>query len=110
MKRKIISIIVVINIIFVLAENFVVVSKAESVQQSISTDIQNIDESKYPGIKSKIKVIKINVRVTEIYAWYSESEIMQVNIDRIFIFLLLLLSKATVNVAIKSENKYESLQ
>lgn len=58
MKRKIISIIVVINIIFILAENFVVVSKAESVQQSISIDIQNIDESKYPGIKSKINELQ----------------------------------------------------
>ena len=44
MKSKIISIIVVINIILILFRNFVVVSKAESIQQSISEDIENMDE------------------------------------------------------------------
>ena len=57
-KSKFISILLIINIILTLAWNFVNQSRASNVKQTLSTDINAIDESKYPGIKSKITELK----------------------------------------------------
>ena len=57
-KIKFISILIIINIISIITENFSTVSKAADIKQTVSTDINAIDESKYPGIKSKINELK----------------------------------------------------
>ena len=57
-KIKFISILIIINIISITAGNIFTVSKAENIKQTVSTDINAIDDRIYPGIKSKISELK----------------------------------------------------
>ena len=57
-KLKFISILIIINIISIIFGNLFTISEATNVKQSISTDVNAIDESKYPGIKSRINELK----------------------------------------------------
>ena len=57
-KRKIISIIIILTVLIYYSFSILLQHKAFAVTQSVSTDIDNIDESKYPGIKEKIKQLQ----------------------------------------------------
>ena len=57
-KRKIISIIMILTVLIYYSFSILLQHKAFAVTQSVSTDIDNIDESKYPGIKEKIKQLQ----------------------------------------------------
>lgn len=57
-KVRLISILIIINIISTFTGIFQNMSKATDVKQTLSTDINTINESKYPGIKSKINELK----------------------------------------------------
>lgn len=56
-KRKILSIIIIINLIFTTIINLFP-SKVFAVSQEISTEINKIDEKKYPGIKTMIQALQ----------------------------------------------------
>lgn len=56
MKR--ISIILILTIILLILSSVIFQNKIYAVTQSISTDIETLDESKYPGIKEAIKALK----------------------------------------------------
>lgn len=58
MKKKLISIVFLINIFFIIIGVFQNVSSATDVKQTISTDYNSLDDNKYPGIKAKINEIK----------------------------------------------------
>ena len=60
-KRKIISIIMILTVLIYYSFSILLQHKAFAVTQSVSTDIDNIDESKYPGIKEKIKQFEKDV-------------------------------------------------
>ena len=55
---RVISLILVLTIFINISMSFIVKSEIYAVTQSISTDINNINESKYPGIKEKIKQLQ----------------------------------------------------
>ncbi len=60
MKRsqKIISLILILTLIIINLIPLIIENKVYAVSQSISTDIEGIDASKYPGIKEKINQLK----------------------------------------------------
>lgn len=58
LKKMVISIIIIINIISILAGIFANITFATDVNQILSNDINSLDEKKYPGIKSKIDELK----------------------------------------------------
>lgn len=58
LRIKFISIIVIINIISILTGIFVNIVRAADIKQTLSNDINSLDEKKYPGIKSKINELK----------------------------------------------------
>lgn len=55
---KIISIILILTIAINILTSIIIQNKTYAVTQSFSTDIDNINESKYPGIKTKIKQLQ----------------------------------------------------
>ena len=57
-KIKLISVVIIINIISILIGIFAVKSSAYDVKQTLSSDINGINDSKYPGIKSRINELK----------------------------------------------------
>ena len=57
-KIKIISLIVILTIIINILISIIIQNKTYAVTQSFSADIENINESKYPGIKEKIKQLQ----------------------------------------------------
>lgn len=57
-KIKIISLILILTIAINVLTSIIIQNKTYAVTQSLSTDIDNINESKYPGIKTKIKQLQ----------------------------------------------------
>ncbi len=57
-KKKIISTIIILTIIIYYSLSILIQNNVFAVTQVVSTDIENIDESKYPGIKSRIKELQ----------------------------------------------------
>ena len=57
-KIKIISLILILTIAINVLTSIIIQNKTYAVTQSFSTDIDNINESKYPGIKTKIKQLQ----------------------------------------------------
>ena len=58
MKKKIIPIIIIITIIIYNILTIFIQNKVYAVIQGVSTDIENIDDTRYPGIKEKIKQLQ----------------------------------------------------
>ena len=56
--QKIISIVLILTIITSILLSIINQNKSYAVTQSTSTDINSIDDSKYPGIKERIKLLK----------------------------------------------------
>lgn len=57
-KIKIISLILILTISINILTSIIIKNKTYAVTQSFSTDINGINDSKYPGIKSKIKELQ----------------------------------------------------
>ena len=57
-KIKIISVILILTIMLNILMSITIQNKSYAVTQSFSTDIDKIDDSKYPGIKERIKQLK----------------------------------------------------
>lgn len=57
-KIKIISLILILTIVINILTSLIIQNKTYAVTQSFSTDINNINESKYPGIKERIKQLQ----------------------------------------------------
>lgn len=57
-KIKIISLILILTVVINILMSVVIKNKTYAVTQSFSTDIENINESKYPGIKQRIKQLQ----------------------------------------------------
>lgn len=55
---KIISLILILTIVINLLISTIIKNETYAVTQSFSTDIENINDSKYPGIKEKIKLLQ----------------------------------------------------
>ena len=58
MKKKIILIIIILTIIIYNILTIFIQNKVYAVIQGVSTDIENIDDTRYPGIKEKIKQLQ----------------------------------------------------
>lgn len=56
--QRIISIVLILTIITSILMSIINQNKSYAVTQSISTDINSIDDSKYPGIKERIKLLQ----------------------------------------------------
>lgn len=56
--RRIISIVLILTIITSMLISVINQNKSYAVNQSISTDINGINDSKYPGIKDRIKLLQ----------------------------------------------------
>lgn len=56
--QRIISIVLILTIITSILMSIINQNKSYAVTQSISTDINNINDSKYPGIKERIKLLQ----------------------------------------------------
>ena len=57
-KIKIVSLILILTIVINILISIIIQNKTYAVTQSFSTDIENINQSKYPGIKEKIQQLK----------------------------------------------------
>ncbi len=57
-KIKIISVILILTIMLNILMSITIQNKSYAVTQNFSTDIDKIDDSKYPGIKERIKQLK----------------------------------------------------
>ena len=55
---KIMSLILILTMIINILTTIIIQNKSYAATQSVSTDIENIDEEKYPGIKEKIKTLQ----------------------------------------------------
>lgn len=55
---KIISLILILTILASILISIIIQHKTYAVTQSFNTDIENIDETKYPGIKERIKLLQ----------------------------------------------------
>lgn len=57
-SKPIISIVLVLTILVSILISIINQNVSYSVNQSISTDINNINDAKYPGIKERIKLLQ----------------------------------------------------
>lgn len=58
MRKKLISMFFLINIIFIIICIFQNISNAADVKQTLSADYNSLDDNKYPGIKAKINELR----------------------------------------------------